>query len=144
MPRRDLYHFEIRRAIEKDGWIVTDDPMQITWEEKDYSPDLGAERILAAQRGTEKIAIEIKSFIGQNFGFDFYEAMGQFDSYFYALADLEPDRTVMLAISEVAYKSFFIKKYVQRLLVLKNIPLIVVDTDNEIVVKWIKQHIIKT
>jgi hypothetical protein len=121
MPRRDLYHFEIRRAIEKDGWIVTDDPMQITWEEKDYSPDLGAERILAAQRGTEKIAIEIKSFIGQNFGFDFYEAMGQFDSYFYALADLEPDRTAMLAISEVAYKSFFIKKYVQRLLVLKNI-----------------------
>lgn len=118
--------------------------MQITWEEKDYSPELGAERILAAQRGTEKIAIEIKSFIGQNFGFDFYEAMGQFDSYFYALADLEPDRTVMLAISEVAYKSFFIKKYVQRLLVLKKIPLIVVDTDNEIVVKWIKQHIIKT
>lgn len=138
MPRRDIYHYEIRRAIEKDGWIVTDDPMQITWEEKDYSPDLGAERILAAQKGSEKIAIEIKSFIGQNFSFDFYEAMGQYDSYYFALADLEPDRTVMLAISEIAYKKFFIKKYVQRLMVLKKIPLVVVDTDNEIVVQWIK------
>ena len=138
MPKRDVYHYEIRRAIEKDGWIVTNDPLQITWEEKDYSPDLGAERIIAAQRGTEKIAVEIKSFIGQNFSFDFYEAMGQFDSYFYALADLEPDRLVLLAISEIAYKKFFIKKYVQRLLVLKKIPVIVVDTDNEIIVQWIK------
>ncbi len=138
MPRRDIYHYEIRRAIEKDGWTITDDPMQITWEEKDYSPDLGAERILAAQKGTEKIAIEIKSFIGQNFSFDFYEAMGQYDSYYFALADIEPDRKVMLAISEIAYKKFFIKKYVQRLLVLKKIPVVVVDTDNEIVIQWIK------
>ncbi len=144
MPRRDVYHYAIRRAIEKDGWTVTHDPMQITWEDKDYSPDLGAERLLAAERGTEKIAIEIKSFIGQNFGVDFYEAMGQFDSYFYALADLEPDRVVMLAISEITYKKFFIKKFVQRLLVLKKIPLIVVDTDNEIIIKWIKQPVIKT
>ena len=138
MPRRDVYHYEIKTALEKDGWNITDDPMQITWEDKDYSPDLGAERIIAAQRGTEKIAVEIKSFIGQNFSFDFYEAMGQFDSYFYALADLEPDRLVMLAISETAYKKFFVKKYVQRLLSLKKIPLIVVDTDNKIIAKWIK------
>jgi hypothetical protein len=138
MPRRDMYHYQIRRAVEKDGWTVTDDPMQITWEGKDYSPDLGAERLLAAQKGTEKIAIEIKSFIGQNFSFDFYEAMGQFDSYFFALADLEPDRKVILAISEVSYNKFFLKKYVQRLLVLKKIPVVVVDTDNEIIVQWIK------
>ncbi len=64
--------------------------------------------------------------------------MGQFDSYFYALADLEPDRLVMLAISETAHKKFFVKKYVQRLLSLKKIPLIVVDTDNKIIAKWIK------
>jgi hypothetical protein len=138
MPKRDIYHYAVRRAIEKEGWDVTDDPMQITWEEKDYSPDLGAERIMAAQKGTIKVAIEIKSFIGQNFSFDFYEAMGQYDSYFYALADLEPDRTVWLAISEFAYKKFFSKKYVQRLIALKKIPLLVVDTDNEIVVEWIK------
>ena len=138
MPRRDMYHYQIRRAIEKDGWTVTDDPMQITWEEKDYSPDLGAERLLAAQKGTEKIAVEIKSFIGQNFSFDFYEAMGQFDSYFFALADLEPDRKVNLAISDISYNKFFIKKYVQRLLVLKKIPVIVVDIEKEIIVKWIK------
>ncbi len=30
MPRRDVYHYEIKTALEKDGWNITDDPMQIT------------------------------------------------------------------------------------------------------------------
>jgi XisH protein len=138
MPRRDIYHYQTKNAFIKDGWDITDDPMQITWEEKDYSPDLGAEKLVAAQKGKEKIAIEIKSFIGQNFAFDFYEAMGQYDSYFFALADLEPDRKVILAISDVAYNKFFVRKYVQRLIQLKHIPVVVIDTDKEIIVKWIK------
>jgi len=23
MPKRDIYHFEIRTALEKDGWTIT-------------------------------------------------------------------------------------------------------------------------
>ena len=143
MPRRDVYHYQIRRALEKDGWTITHDPMQIVWEDKPYAPDLGAERILGIERGEEKLAVEIKCFIGQNFSFDFYEAMGQFDSYFYALADLEPDRTTILAVPLNAYDKYFIKKHVSRLLELKNFPIVVVDTDKEIVVQWIRYHNIK-
>jgi hypothetical protein len=103
-----------------------------------YNPDLGAERVLAAEKGLEKIAVEIKSFIGQNFSFDFYEALGQYDNYFFALKDLEPERLVIIAITETAYEKFFIKKYVQRILYLKKIPILVVDTENQCVLKWIK------
>lgn len=138
MPRRDFFHAPIRAALEKDGWTITADPMQIVWQGQRFNPDLGAERLLAAEKGAEKIAVEIKSFLGQNFTFDFYEALGQFDNYFFALADLEPDRKVMLAVSQKAYNTFFSKKYVQRLLELKTIPILVVDTDTQTIVQWIK------
>ncbi|WP_413776695.1 element excision factor XisH family protein [Haliscomenobacter sp.] len=77
MPKRDFYHNEIRKTFEKEGWIVTDDPLQLFWEDKLHYPDLEVERVIAIEKGTEKLAVEIKSFLGQNFSHDFYEAMGR-------------------------------------------------------------------
>ncbi|MCC6726155.1 MAG: hypothetical protein IT258_16730 [Saprospiraceae bacterium] len=59
MPRKDVIHLPIRAALEKDGWQITADPYKVIWEGKTYLPDLGAERVIAATRGTEKIAVEI-------------------------------------------------------------------------------------
>lgn len=111
--------------------------MQLVWEDKLFNPDLGAERVLAAQRGTQKIAVEIKSFVGQNFAFDFYEALGQYDNYFFALAEIEPDRRMVIAITDIAYEKFFQKRYVQRLIELKKLPIVVVNIHNQTIVKWI-------
>ena len=80
-----------------DGWKITDDPLQFAWEDRNYFADLGIERIFGVERDGQKMAIEIKSFIGQNFSFDFYEALGQFDNYFIALSEIEPARKVALA-----------------------------------------------
>lgn len=137
MPKRDYYHNEIRKAFEKDGWIVTDDPLQVFWEDKLHYPDLGVERVIAIEKGAEKLAVEIKSFLGQNFSHDFYEAMGQFDSYFFALSELEPSRKVVLAISNTTYEKFFQKKFVIRMLELKNIPVVVINVETETIQQWI-------
>jgi len=59
---------------------------------------LGAEMLIAAEREGEKIAIEIKSFLGQSAINDFHGALGQFINYRYALANIEPARTLYLAI----------------------------------------------
>ena len=29
MPRKDIYHEGVKIALEKDGWTVTDDPLQV-------------------------------------------------------------------------------------------------------------------
>lgn len=137
MPKRDFFHTQIRIALEKDGWIITADPYKVIWEGKTFLPDLGAERVLAVERGAEKLAVEIKSFIGE-FGVEFYEALGQFDSYCFAIADFEPERKVVLAVTLDAYVLYFEQAYVARTIALKNIPVVVVDTDNQTVVKWIK------
>ena len=76
MPARDLFHNSVRTALEKEGWTITHDPLPIPYGLIDLYIDLGAERLLAAQRGTERIAVEIKSFLGPSLVNDFHTALG--------------------------------------------------------------------
>ena len=64
MPARDLYHDAVKRALQKDGWKITHDPLKLKMGRRDRYVDLGAERLLAAERRGEQIAVEVKSFIG--------------------------------------------------------------------------------
>lgn len=71
MSRRDNTHDIVKSALEREGWKITNDPLPVKIGRKSAQIDLGAERIVAAERENEKIAVEIKSFIGtqplQNF-----------------------------------------------------------------------------
>jgi XisH protein len=69
--------------------------------------------LIAADKEGEKIAIEIKSFLGQSAVNDFHGALGQFINYRYALADLEPDRKLYLAISSATYEGIFDRRFIQ-------------------------------
>lgn len=60
---RDLFHNIVRTALEKDGWTITDDPLSIRCGGVDIQIDLGLEKLLAAEKGTNKIAVEIKNFV---------------------------------------------------------------------------------
>jgi hypothetical protein len=62
MPRRDKFHEACKQALIKDGWTITQDPLMIEWGKKDLYVDLGVERLLAAEKGTEKIALKILAF----------------------------------------------------------------------------------
>lgn len=59
---KDRFHDAVRSALEKEGWIITADPYQMSVGDVDFEIDLAAE-MLAAERAGEKIAVEIKSFI---------------------------------------------------------------------------------
>ena len=99
--------------------------------------DLAAERVLAAQRGTEKIAVEIKSFIKRSAVQDMRDALGQFVMYRAYLARLEPERKLYMAISERAYQEVFTLKAVQFLLREFSVPVIAVNVELEEIVLWI-------
>ena len=64
MPAKDVFHDAVRIGLEKEGWVITDDPLRIEVGDVEMYIDLGAEQVLAAEREGEKIAVEIKSFIG--------------------------------------------------------------------------------
>ena len=138
MPRKDLYHNQVRRALEKDGWTITHDPMRFRWKGRTIWPDLGIEKVIAAERGAEKIAVEIKSFTNAALLADFYEALGQYDVYKAALSELDEHRVVVLAVPQDAYNSFLCTEFGQAVLQIKNIPILVYDVETETVIKWIK------
>ena len=56
---------------------ITHDPLSIKIDQIDFYIDLGAERMLAAQKSGQKIAVEIKSFLGASVVSEFYVALGQ-------------------------------------------------------------------
>ena len=63
MPRLDKYHPHVRAALEKDGWTITHDPCPLEYDDTVMSVDLAAERILAAERGTEKLLLRSKHLV---------------------------------------------------------------------------------
>ena len=55
MSARDIYHKAAKNAMIKDGWTITHDPFRIRLARgKNLFVDLGAERLIAAERGIEK------------------------------------------------------------------------------------------
>jgi hypothetical protein len=137
MAARDRIHHAVKNALIKDGWTITDDPFAIEYEDAELRADLGAERTLAAERGTERIVVEIKSFLGRSWHRDLQQAIGQFEVYSALLALSHPDRLLYLAIGTYAYTEFFERKSVQVVMERTKLKLIVVDTDLEEIKKWI-------
>lgn len=51
---KDLFHNEVKRALEKDGWEITDDPYILESGKIKYQVDLGAEKLFAAKKVKRK------------------------------------------------------------------------------------------
>jgi XisH protein len=81
MARRDIYHEHVKEALINDGWEVTRDPYQIKVGGIYQEIDLGAEKLIAAEREKDKIAVEVKSFIDKSPLTSFHEALGKFRNY---------------------------------------------------------------
>lgn len=74
---KDRFHQVVKAALIKDGWEVTQDPLNIRVGGVDMEIDLGAERLLTAERKNEKIAVEVKSFLANSSAIsEFHTALG--------------------------------------------------------------------
>ena len=66
MAAKDIYHDACVRALIKYGWTVTNDPLTIPVDGTNLLIDVGAERVLTAEREGMRIAVEIKSFVSMS------------------------------------------------------------------------------
>jgi hypothetical protein len=140
MPARDRYHDQVKNALIRDGWTITHDPLHVRWGKKDMYVDLGAEQILAAEKGSRKIAVEVKSFLGLSEMADLEQAIGQYTVYHEVLFRVEPDRTLFLAVDEEAYVNLFEEPIGKLLVDSCCIQLIVFDPYTETIRQWIAQN----
>lgn len=136
MPAKDKVHQQVVNALRKDGWAITHDPFMVRWKRRKLQVDLGAEKLIAAQKGAEKIAVEIKSFIGASDLEDLYQAIGQFILYRKALRESAPDRALFLAIDLVAFSQTFDDPEGESLRAEEEINLLVFDKHKEEIVLW--------
>ncbi len=136
---KNKYHQVVRTALENDGWVITDDPYKIKLGKRRGYIDLGAEKgVIAAEKKEEKIAIEIKSFLGNSDLDDFEDALGQFLIYWRALKEKEPERILFLAVPSGFYQRFFDDSFFVETARDFNVKMIVYNETNSTIEQWIK------
>ncbi len=81
MPAKDIFHDAVKNALIKESWTITDDPLYLEFGGVDMYVDLGAEKLIGAEKEGKQIAVEIKSFLQQSLISEFHNALGQFINY---------------------------------------------------------------
>ena len=137
MPAKDIYHDAVKNALIKDGWKITDDPLILSIGKKDLFIDLGAEKLIAAEKDQQKIAVEIKSILGNSQVNDLENALGQYILYYEVLLAKQDERVLYLAIKESAYQEIFEEPIGKILLNRKIIKLLVFEPRKESILQWI-------
>ena len=98
--------------------------------------DLGAEKLIAAQKDQQKIAVEIKSFLRVSITSEFHTALGQYLNYQLILENKEADRILYLAVSKDTYTTFFSLLFTQKAIKKYRVNIIVYDPDEEVIIEW--------
>lgn len=137
MPAPDFYHDQVKNALISDGWIITHDPYTLTFGQRNVFVDLGAERPLAAEKEGEKIAVEVKSFLGSSDIRELEVAIGQYVFYRSLLARFEPDRKLFLAVPESVLANTIDEPIARPVIEDLRIALVAFDPQREVIVKWI-------
>jgi hypothetical protein len=135
---RDLFHNVVKEALAIEGWQITHDPFPIDYGDVQMQIDLGAERLLAAELGSQKIAVEVKSFTNPSAISEFHTAVGQYLNYRRALRSQESTRTLYLAVPSQTYDEFFRLRFIQEGVIEYQIYLLVYDVEDRRIVQWIK------
>ncbi|KKI99567.1 element excision factor XisH family protein [Prochlorothrix hollandica] len=133
---KDLFHQAVKTALIKKGWNITRDPLTIRIDRVKLEIDLAAEKVFAAERDGQKIAVEVKGFINPSAINDFHAALGQFLNYRLALEMTDRDRTLYLAIPEDVFNSFFQERFVQSAVKSYALKLLIYNPTQEEIVEW--------
>ncbi|HTU90429.1 MAG TPA: element excision factor XisH family protein [Gemmataceae bacterium] len=138
MPAKNIYHDVVIHALAADGWTITHDPLTISFGGRDLYVDLGAERpTIGAEKGEQRIAVEVQSFLNPSPVRDLQEAVGQYDIYRAILAENRSDRLLYLAVPLRIYEGLLTERFGQLIIRSLDLRVLVFDHQKERVVQWI-------
>ena len=133
---KDLFHQTVKQALNKEGWTITQDPLTNRIDRVRLEIDLGSEKVFAAEKDGQKIAVEIKSFINPSNVNDFHNALGQFLSYRLALQMTEPQRVLYLAVPIDIFNTFFQERFTKAAIRKYALNIIACNPNQEEIVQW--------
>ena len=127
----------MKKALDKDKWEITHEPFPLRIGRKRLAMDLGAERLISAEKGLRKIVVEIKSFVGRSDVKDLQQALGQYVLYHQVLLEQNIERELYLAVPRRTYQTIFQSELGTILLKNELIRLLVFDEIQEVIVEWV-------
>lgn len=137
MPAKNIYHDAVCEALVADGWTITDDPLFLSFGRDKLYVDLAADRgAIAAERNGEQIAVEIQSFLSKSGVADLQQAVGQYVIYRLVLAELQPERSLFMAVSQPTYDDLMAARLGRTVIEKLGIRIAVCDMTDRRVVKW--------
>jgi glucose-6-phosphate 1-dehydrogenase len=137
MPSKDIYHDTVKKALEKDGWLITKEQLKLTIGSRTLYVDLAADKILAAEKEGRKIAVEIKSFLSPSPVDDLEKALGQYVLYCDILEEQEPERILYLAVPNAVFEEIFSEPVGQMAIKKQRLRLLTFNPRKEEIVQWI-------
>jgi hypothetical protein len=137
MPQKDFYHDLVVQALLQDGWTITDDPLRLAYGGRNVYVDLGAEQPIGAEKEGRKIAVEIKSFLGESDVTELSGSVGQYKLYRNILAETDAERSLYLAVPLHVYESIFKEPIGQLMVEREQLQLIIFDKKQRRIEKWI-------
>jgi XisH protein len=137
---KDIFHEAVREALEKEGWKITHDPYLLKDKKQkiDYEIDLGAQQLIEAEKGIEKIAVEIKTFAKASLPNEFHGILGQYLTYLEGLSEFEPERILYLAIPLFAHIKLLNHPFILRIIKKYQVKILVYNAQHKIIVSWEK------
>lgn len=133
---KDLFHQVVKTALIKDGWTITNEPLTIRIDRVKLEVDLAAEKVFAAEKDGQKIAVEVKGFINPSTINDFHTALGQFLNYRLALQMTDPSRILYLAVPVDIFNTFFQERFTQAAVEQYGLKIIVYNPNTEEITRW--------
>lgn len=104
----------------------------------DYQIDLGAEKIIGAERENEKIAVEVKTLTKPSLTNEFHSILGQYLTYVSVLKRFDPQRILYLAIPLYAEERLEDYPFILSIIEEYHLNIIVFDKNTETILSWKK------
>lgn len=134
MPQLDKYHGVVKRALQKEGWAIIQDPLYLR------RPDVKVFIDLVARRHTvgiiDTVAIEVKVLESPALNHELATAFGQYLIYRAILELQHPSHRLYLAVPEEIYYNLLTGPTFQKILVDNRIYLMVFQPETEEIVLW--------
>jgi hypothetical protein len=139
MSAKNIYHDAVVEALIADGWTITHDPLTVMFGGRKLYVDMAADRqaTVGAERGGERIAVEVQSFISPSKIADLQQAVGQYVIYRILLDELKADRLLYLAVPQAVYDTILSEQLGQLMVARLHMRLLVFDPDQRRVAHWI-------
>jgi hypothetical protein len=133
---RDKFHESVKKALLKEGWIITHDPLVLVFPKITFMLDMAADRVMVFEKDNQSIAVEVKTFERLSTTNEFHAALGQYFNYRLALKLKDAKRQLYLAVPQRVFENFFQIEFIQLALEEAKVAVLVYEPEAEVITTW--------